>query len=812
MGGGANHFKPARDIAAGGEEPLAGQTFPSVPAASDNLTQSAAGSICPFDEAQSGQPSVPNDGGRWRMRLAFAWISAVLIAYYLVHLSLFATFFPTLVTPAHHLILDWQALLRAAGHLADLVVALWMLALGMALGLRIWKWLRLPLIEDIMRVALSAGLGLGALGLATFALGIPGWLSPWTVWSGLGLLSVLCARDGWWLMRWLVVQARRIRQAIRSGSGLDRLLWGYILLTVLLMVLAALLPPTAWDALMYHLAAPAVDHARGQVLPDPANPQGYQSQLVEMLYLDALFLRGDGVPALLHVGFGLLSILVLVAVARRLADPARGGALALRAAALFLSIPSLVLVLGWPYIDGALVFYELAALCALLCWWGAARQQHLGWLLLTGVLLGLGLDTKYTAVFALGGIACLALGRAWRRDGMRKAFGQIVLLGVAALVVGSPWLVRNLLLTGDPLFPYHLGHLFPAGPLWDDGLSQRMTEGPGWSWTQAWRLLTLPLEVTLYGQQGAAEFDATLGPLLLLLLPLGLFTVRIAFPKCQHKRRSVFVQPSLASDLNTPAPQAPCWTERQIIGVFLAFAAFQMLCWDVELLSVHFARQSRLFFPFFAALTLPAALAWIRLRLAPMPFPGLHRLVSLAVAMALALTLLGQVDAVLGNGNTPYLLGLQSRHAYLSDHLDPYYAAMGAINALPDSAHVLFLWEVRSYYISPAHVVQPDPFLGIFDYYERHCPTAEQLVQCFRQAGFTHILFYAQGLQLVLDGRPGDESSAKLAVLWTLLTHDARLVYHDTVPLVRASTGPPTSDEQMLGARGWYRLYTLTGA
>ena len=813
MGGSADHFRPAQDVAAGEEDPLAGQRPSSDPAtASDNSAQSGAGSISPFDEAESGQPSPSKGGERWRMRLAFAWSSAVLMAYYLAHLPLFTSFFPTLLAPAHQLALDGQTPLRVAGHIADLVVALWMLILGMALGLRIWRWLRIPLVEDSMRVALGAGLGLGTLGLTTFALGIPGWLSSWTVWGGLALLSVLCAQDGWWLLRWLGVQMRRISQAIRSGSWLDRVLWGYILLTVVLMALAALLPPTAWDALMYHLAAPAVDHARGQVLPDPSNPQGYQPALVEMLYLDALLLRGDGATALLHVGFGLLGVLALVAVARRLADPARGAALALRAAALFLSIPSLILVLSWPYIDGALIFYELAALCALLCWWSAPRQQRPGWLVLTGVLLGLGLDTKYTGVYALGGLACLVLWQAWRRDGVRKAFGQVVALGGVALIVGSPWLVRNLLLTGDPLFPYHLGHLFPAGPLWDDGLSQRMTEGPGWGEGQAWRLLTLPLEVTLYGQQGSVEFDATLGPLLLLLLPLGLLAGGFTFRKRQKKCALGGDEPAFASDQDAPATQAPRWTERQMVGVFLGFVAFQLVCWDIELLSVHFARQSRLFFPLFAALTLPAAVAWMRLRLAPVPLPGLHRLASLAVTLTLALTLLGQVNGVLGNGNTPYLLGLQSRQAYLNDHLDPYYAAMGAVNALPDSAHVLFLWEVRSYYASPVHVVQPDPFLGIFDYYERHCPTAEQLVGCFRQSGFTHILFYAQGLQLVLDERPGDEHSAGLAILWMLLAHDVRQVYHDDVPLVRVSSGPPTPDEQMIGSRGWYRLYALTGS
>src|SRR5579871_3954958 len=156
-----------------------------MPQASDDSTRSAAGPLFTSDEAGLGQPFAPKGNGRWRMRLAFAWISAVLIAYYLVHLSLFVSFFPTLLAPTHQIALDWQTPLRVAGHGADLAVALWILLLGVALGLRIWRWLRLPLVEDCMRVTLAAGLGLGTLGLATFALGIPGWLSSWTVWGGL---------------------------------------------------------------------------------------------------------------------------------------------------------------------------------------------------------------------------------------------------------------------------------------------------------------------------------------------------------------------------------------------------------------------------------------------------------------------------------------------------------------------------------------------------------------------------------------------------------------------------------------------------
>ncbi len=785
--------------------PISASEQGSAPAA---LPAVAAGPSPSAQAEATDQPPLPGQGeSRWRLRLGVAWIAAVLIAYYLLHPPFTSDFFPTLLAPPHQLALDWQTPLRLLGHALDLLVALWLLLLGAALGRRIWRGCRLPSVEETMQVALSSGLGLGALSLLTFACGLLGWLSFWTVGAGLLLLSLLCAREGWQVVRWSRAQIGLIVRAVRQATWLDRLLWAYILLTALLMLLSALLPPTAWDALMYHLAVPAADIQQGRVLPSTANFQGYQPELVEMLYLDALLLRGDGPAALLHLGFGLLSLLALVSLARQIADRAQSSALALRAAALFLSIPSLTLVLGWPYIDGALVYYELAALLALLCWWHASGRQRVAWLLLAGALLGLGLDTKYTAAFAIGAAAALVCWRAVNGgrhlERWRAALWQTGALVGIALLVGSPWLWRNLLLTGDPIFPYHLGHLFPAGPLWDDVRTQYALEGPGWGWSQSWRLVTLPLEVTLYGTQGTVEFDATLGPLLLLLLPLGLLA-------WQRRARKDTASVAAAASAEQAAPAtSPGWSERQVVGVLLAFAALLALCWDAELLSVHFARQSRLFFPLFAALTLPAAAAWLRLKRAALALPGFHRLVSCAVVLALALTLLTQMAGVLGNGDVPYLLGLQSRQAYLADHLDPYYAAIQRVNALPSSAQVLALWEVRSYYANK--LIHADPFLDNFNYYYRHDPTPQRLAQALHQAGFTYVLFYAQGLQLVLDERPGEVSQQEFAVLWDFLAHYARPVYQDTVPLVRGASGPLTADERTLGQRGWYRLYALTG-
>ncbi len=758
----------------------------------------------------------PRERPGWRVRVGLAWITAVLLAYYLVHPPLSGDFFAQVFAPAHQVVFDAEALVRFGSHLIPLLLACWLLLLGAALGQFLWGCIGLASGEEALRVALGTGLGLGALSLASFGLGMLGWLSAWVVWAGLVLLSLLCWRQGWWVLGWARGQLRQIPQAFRSGTWLERCLWVFVLGTFALLVLAALLPPTAWDALMYHLAAPARDLAQGRVLPDVSNFQGYQPQLVEMLSLDGLLLAGDEVAALLQVGFGLLCILTLVALVRQMSDAARHRALALRAVALFLSIPSVVLVLGWAYVDGALVYYELAAVCALLCWWNAGEAFRLRWLILAGALAGLALDVKYTGAFALVALALLVAWRSWRVLNVPSLLWQVACFAAVALLVGSPWLLRNVLLTGDPIFPYHLGHLFAAGPLWDDGRTQHAVEGPGWGWMQAWRVLTLPLEVTIFGKQGSVEFDATLGPLLLLLLPLGLL-LRGRGLASSPQYAEVHEQETIRSDARVLLaevklrPGVVSWTEGQAVCVLLAFAAIEGVCWGVELLSVHFARQSRLFFPLFAALTLPAAVVWLRLKAfssSSAVTPLLYRLATGAVILALGCGILAQMANTLGNGNLPYLLGLQSRAAYLDDHLDPYYSAMQAINALPSSARVLFLWEVRSYY--SVREVNADPFLDNFDYSYRHCPTPEQMLRCFRQAGFTHVLLYAQGVQLILEGRPADLSAQEWMILEQMLAQLPAPVYADSTPLLRESSQHVLPGiEQALGGQGWYRLYRL---
>src|SRR5690348_17576208 len=102
----------------------------------ERIPREGSGNAAPLEEATE-PPANKTGGSRWslaRPRLGVAWITAVLVAYYLLHFPFSQSFLTTLFAPARQLALDWQTPLRLLGHAADVLVAAWLLLLGAALG------------------------------------------------------------------------------------------------------------------------------------------------------------------------------------------------------------------------------------------------------------------------------------------------------------------------------------------------------------------------------------------------------------------------------------------------------------------------------------------------------------------------------------------------------------------------------------------------------------------------------------------------------------------------------------------------------
>ena len=239
--------------------------------------------------------------------------------------------------------------------------------------------------------------------------------------------------------------------AFRPPRDLPSLLiLGAIALAVLFALTGVLTPstPLDWDSLAYHLAVPKIWIANGKIAPISFIHHSNFPASADALFLVGLGVGGQaGAKAFMLAAYG-LGILSVFGLAR-----ARYGERAGWWAALgFAAVPMAMWEAGSAYID---LIHGLYAGLGL--WLLADDSEDRPHWLLPAILLGFALGTKYTGLQALvvGGV--LAIVGARRPEAVRIA-------GVA-LLVGGFWYVKNVLWTGNPVYPFYYS-LF-GGRNWD---------------------------------------------------------------------------------------------------------------------------------------------------------------------------------------------------------------------------------------------------------------------------------------------------------------------------------------------------------
>lgn len=226
------------------------------------------------------------------------------------------------------------------------------------------------------------------------------------------------------------------------------------------LALVACLPPLAVDELVYHLAIPEEMLQAGGQVRFLDNIYAYFPQLGEMFFLFGLAVGGEVAARLFHALFGCLLALAIYGFSRK--HLSRRAALG--AVALFLSVPSVMVIGSWAYVDLIFSLYTFLALLALLEWFATRRLE---WIVLGGVMSGGAMATKYTGLQVLLLLLLLILSEHLmaRRKGLPRA---AALLPVVAFPIVLPYLWRNWQMTGWPFFPFELP-LFQlrAGINWD---------------------------------------------------------------------------------------------------------------------------------------------------------------------------------------------------------------------------------------------------------------------------------------------------------------------------------------------------------
>ncbi|MCP4541521.1 MAG: hypothetical protein GY832_30690, partial [Chloroflexi bacterium] len=261
-------------------------------------------------------------------RNQITWLTICIVAWLFVILTLF-------YWVQKPLALDNAVAMGRA--ILDLAVAALIATAGLGTGSWLLRRSRLDGVSPGDRIVLGSGLGLGTLGLLTFGLGLLGITSRWLF---LGLLIVLTAC----VWREIVAAIRAIRLLKRPGSGVAL----YVGFTLLLALLAALMPPTDWDGLFYHLPGPAWTLSAGRIAPPQANvPHLSFPGLMESLFMLAMALRSDITAKLLHWGFALL----LGGLVYRIANRHLGARLGWGAVLALYATPMVAVLAAWAYND-----------------------------------------------------------------------------------------------------------------------------------------------------------------------------------------------------------------------------------------------------------------------------------------------------------------------------------------------------------------------------------------------------------------------------------------------------------------------------
>ncbi len=580
--------------------------------------------------------------------------------------------------------------------LTNIALALFILLLATALGERLLP--SLPHITPGERLLFSAGTGLGLLSLLTLGLGLLGGLHPWLFY----LLSSLLALG---LLPQILTLWRRLR-GLRLASRPPFFIGLYLSLSLALSLLLALAPPLSFDALLYHLEGPKLYIQAHRIFAFD-NLALYFPSLVETLFTWGMLLKGDVVAKLIHYLFGLLTGAAMYILASKRFSPQVGW----WSLALIWSMPMVPLIIGWAYADMGLVFYAVLALSALLNW---IDSQNRGWLLLSGAASGFAMGVKYTAFWLPLGLATIIACREVKERGKaRRVIVSLLSFGLVALLLASPWYLRNLHLVGNPFYPFIFG-----GRYWDSFLA-RWYEQAGTGGGLSWRILALPLTVTL-GTQDETFYDGRTGPLLLALLPL-LILARLSSNREEKESR--------------------------VVNYLLILALFQFAFWTLGVIRSQSLFQARLLLPGLCFLSV--ALAWsVRRSEFIWPQFSLPRFVTAVVVLVLALSLVTQTLEFLDHNPLLYLMGLESRDGYLTRNLSDHYRALEYINEnLPPSAKLQFLWEPRTYYCQ--REAQPDTIIGAFKHLVFLEGTAEGIAERWREQGFTHILVHQWGVEFL---------------------------------------------------------------
>lgn len=542
-----------------------------------------------------------------------------------------------------------------------------------------------PAGPPLARAVVELALGAGVLAAAAAALGAVGWLRPLPLLLVLVALAVAGAAG---LRRYLPASLAPLVPALRLPALL-------LAATGALTLLTAATPSPFYDQLHYHLAFPFQWLRHGRIEVFPRQAYSYFPATVGLLYTYALAALGAGAAQAVHWWLGGVAVAGTGALAAALRGPRAGW----WAAALLATTPSVMLLATWAAADLAILAFTVAALVMLLL---AVRDARLaaapGWWVLVGALAGLAAGCKYLAVLTAAAPIAVAVLAVPTPAGAVRRLPRLALAGLGGLASFGPWLLRNAVATGNPVYPFLGGRFPPHGAVAAGDLAEVAAKIPGIGWSRP--ELVQIASLTTFSPVGDA---GSIGPAYLALLPLAAWAA-------WRGRRSFAAVLAAAWLAATAGWAAGPPTGRYLLPAVAVLAAL-------------------------AGAGVQRALGAAPRAVRPWLTGGLAAVLAWSALGGTTPLELSRLACTLGRGSADDIM---TRYA-------SYWPAVRLIDReLPAAAKLLLVGESRTMYID-RDVVVDDPFVTpLLATLAEAAPNARAIAAELRRRGVTHVLYNRQ--------------------------------------------------------------------
>ncbi len=478
------------------------------------------------------------------------------------------------------------------------------------------------------------------------------------------------------------------------------------------IVVLASVPPISRDALTHHLALPKLYLKHGDIYEIPFMRFSYYPMNLDLLYLIPLYFENDIVPKSIHFSFAILTAWLIFNYLKRRTNIVY----ALTGALFFLSIPIIVKLSITVYVDLGLIFFSTASLLLLLRWMEKGFPLKL--LVLSASFCGLALGTKYNCLITLF-LLTLFVPFVYSRyaegggHGFFRPVGYGMLFLFVALLLFSPWMIRNYLWTNNPLFPLYDNWFNPQDAMDRQTIGIFTYRSLQYHETW-WQIALLPVRIFFQGQDGNPQyFDGRINPFLLFLPFFAFYRIGKDPDVIRNEKKIMLVFGFL----------------------FFAFAFFTT------------GLRIRYISPIIPPLVILSVLGLRKMVEAASRFSSQSvRNVGLAVILlmlsfALSLNahyILGQYEYV---DPFSYLSGTLTRDGYIEKYRLEYPAMRYINENLPPDVRILFIYlGKRGYYCDRAYILDMNRNRSMLGQLVKMSDKPEKIVGGLKEMGITHLL------------------------------------------------------------------------